>query len=647
MGFNLAGAITGFVNESHKLHEEANKDATLKLKQGEAKDKHDLTQAHIYKLMSGGGKGGGAKPMSEYQRAMLPERLAKSKREAEKFEMQKAGTWNPSGRGGGIQIPSVESATDFGGTKPALPTTRTFTPAAPAVPTNSVNASSVPAPDDTEEPEEEEDDTDTDAEAQPTPKMYAGGMVSKPAVGSYAGGGAVQQFPPVQDNDASQTATPAPTPAVGGPAPQAAPAPTPAPAKPKGWNNSIGFDTTEVLDSWKKAPDPTEGKSGAIGESTPKKDPANVNPVRFGLAAMQEVYGTSKGASALDKGHSAIVEGVTKKPNAMTDQQYQQVAKVVDPHDELTEGARLIASLNAGVKNALSKGDVKSAKALAVGMVEMSAINSEKYGRYAMELIQKGDTKGAVHFLQKAYDTMPDGKELDAFVAPDGLVHARTRDSEGNVQDLGAFGGQQLMKVATGVANGSTYWQTMSRLAGMKPDKPKEAKPTPVPKLSDRTSAAKNIEDAASGFDLGKDLKPEDAKIVSDGVKSVAAQIHVSNDMDPAMSIRATKELISVDGKGAKLTPLQGGGASAVLADGSTLKLSNNALAQIASLRGRAQSIKDEHMAKTASEKETEAKKQQLIEEEKKKRQQINTGRATTTGAISSKAYIPELAGQR
>jgi hypothetical protein len=473
----------------------------------------------------------------------------------------------------------------------------------------------VPTPEDTEETEEEDDTTDDTGDTQAEPQMYAGGMVSKPAVGRYAEGGAVQQFPPVQDNDASQTAAPAPQPAVGGPAPQAAPAPQPAPqaapaaAPPakKGWNNSIGFNTSEVIDSWKNAPEPEASKQGAVGEAAPKKDPTDVNPVRFGLAAMQDLYSTSKGASALDKGHSAMVEGVTKKPNAMSDQQYQQIAKVVDPHDELTENARLIASLNAGVKNALSKGDVKSAKALAVGMVEMSAINSEKFGRYAMELMQKGDAKGAVTFLQKAYDVMPDGKKIEAFIGPDNLVHARTVDSDGNVQDLGKFGGPQLVKLATGVANGSTYWQTMSQIAGMKPDKPaQQPKPMGVPKLSDRTNAAKNIEDAASGFELGKETEGT--------VKSIASQIHVSNDADPAMSIRAALKLTDAKNKpDYKLTPSQDGSATAEFKDGTQLKLSRNALAQIALARAAAQKGKEVADTKTAETKATEDKKKALL----------------------------------
>jgi hypothetical protein len=508
----------------------------------------------------------------------------------------------------------------------------------------------VPAPEDTEAPaeadetEEEDDTTDDTDDTEQTPKMAAGGMASRPAVGYYADGGTAQQFPPVQDNDASQTAVSQP--AVGDPAPlPASPPPTPPPppaasASKKGWNNSIGFNTSEVIDSWKNAPEP-EGwsKQGAVGEA-PKKDPTDVNPVRFGLAAMQEAYSTSKGASALDKGHSAMVEAVTKKPNAMSDAQYQQIAKVVDPHDELTENARLIASLNAGVKNALSKGDVKSAKALAVGMVEMSAINSEKFGRYAMELMQKGDAQGAVTFLQKAYDVMPDGKKIEAFIGPDNLVHARTIDSDGNAQDLGKFGGPQLVKLATGVANGSTYWQTMSQIAGMKPDKPtQQPKPMGVPKLSDRTNAAKNIEDAASGFELGKETEGT--------VKSIASQIHVSNDADPAMSIRAALKL--TDAKNApdyKLTPSQDGSATAEFKDGSVIKLSRNALAQIALARASAQKGKEAADAKTAEEQAQEKKKQGLISDlqtQQAAERDKQRSKVMTPGAIGRGAYIPEL----
>jgi hypothetical protein len=643
LGFNVAGFINGFLAQSEKIHKDQLADQTMKLKVGEAADKHMLAQAHssYYAALTNSKTAGGvsAKDASVIARRAEGVRAsqAKDRRDAERFELQKQGKWDPSGRGAagpkGALPPldeapgAVQAAQDRLGGAPAqqgaIPGTNGVVRpwpaqggAVPAVGGASAPGTQAAAEDDEEsqtaetEPDEgDEDDEPVERAAKGgmVGKYAAGGMVGKPAVGCYADGGAVQPQP--------QQAPQQPQPAIGGQPQQAMPPVQDFNATPadsgKSWNNDEGFDTKSVLAGWKAAPEPASKAAATDGAS--KSDPANVNGARFALSAMQDVYRASKGASALDAGHQAMVDGIGKKENAMTDAQYKQLGQAVDPRGQLNESAGYIARLDATIKSSLVRGDQKAAKALATSLTEYGALKSEQYGNYALDLMKKGDMQGAIHFLEKAYDFQPDGKTLQATVGSDGLVHAQTTDADGKVADLGKFSAQQVLKVTLGLANGSEYYQAMARIAaGGKADKPAAApKPMPVPPVSARHTAAQAID-----TEHAQTITREDGKVgpkwtipaeTKDLEASIAAQLHASSNVDPAAAVRAVSELTNLsDKKTFKMQPNQDGTATAVLGDGTRLQLSSSSVAQLGAVRAKKEEMKKAAEAKASADKKKE-----------------------------------------
>jgi hypothetical protein len=76
-------------------------------------------------------------------------------------------------------------------------------------------------------------------------------------------------------------------------------------------------------------------------------------------------------------------------------------------------------------------------------------------------LLRQGKDKEAADIVSRAYDFVPNGSQIKASQGQDGQLHAVTTDADGNERDLGAFNRQHLIKLATGVANGSAYMQQL------------------------------------------------------------------------------------------------------------------------------------------------------------------------------------------
>lgn len=622
MGFNLAGAISGFINESHKVHAEQVQDEGLKLKQGAAADAHSMNavKMNYYKALTNYKTGGGSTP---YQQARMQRMAAATKHSEtsdklarEKFEFAKA---NPKGPKGAISLDpaddAVRAAQDRVGGQPtqgAIPGMNGAVRPWPGDSTPAVGGTPGAQEPEEEEPTSEPDDADEEGDDEEgTQRFAAGGLVQKP---HYAEGGAL---------DTQQLQQAGAQPAIGG-----APAPAPQPqqqmppvqdlnataAQSGSDKNDVGFDAKEVLNSWKKAPEPAKKTKTAATDGAPKGNPTDINPVRFGLSAMQSLYQASNGASALDAGHAHMAMAVQHSDGAMTDKQYDALGTAVDPNKQLSTAAGLIARLDATTKSSLARGDYKSAQTLAHSLLMYGKVQSETFGNKALGMLKTGDLAGAGKMLERAYEWSPDGGKLTATVGPDGLLHAQQTSADGKTTDLGAFSAQNVFKFTLGVASGGEYMKHLAQVASGKVDeKPaKEAKPMAVPKLGDRKNARQAVDDELVQKVDGKDepkwpghSHPEFKEMVA----SIGSQIHASNDADPAASLRAITELTNVTGeKTYKMQPNPGGGAIATLADGSQVKLSTNTLAQLGALITKKQEFKKKADDKAAVDKETETK---------------------------------------
>jgi hypothetical protein len=294
------------------------------------------------------------------------------------------------------------------------------------------------------------DDDSFDSGAAPTPYAGAGSPGASydydssvdDGTRNFAAGGPVgdsdsddpsiqhHDSPAVSDNDQDDSA------------PQAQPASQPQGGTQMG--NSYGFDVASTLKRW-------------------SIDPSR-NPVKVGMDAFA---GDLKGNGAVDSGVAGqqVIKDIHTNKDAANQQEVTGIDNALDKGGELAPSARAIARLDAATNYWLAKGDVQKASNVAKALLLYGKAQSQQFGDEALTALKKGDMAGAVKYITQAYDQVPDGQQLKAAVGPDGHVQASVVGADGKEQPLGAFGPEQVYKLALGVKSGTEYMNRLSLIA--------------------------------------------------------------------------------------------------------------------------------------------------------------------------------------
>lgn len=378
-----------------------------------------------------------------------------------------------------------------------------------------------------------------------------------------------------------------------------------------GTSTKDGFDMNEALNRWK------------TGETQ--------NPVALGLKGIIQTYGLA-GRGALPGEDRSLQDNQQRfhrgEGVALNDQELHAMDRTVDPANELNASARMVKKLDMGVNYWIAKGDPQKASKVAQALIMRAKLDAEKYGRYAVNELRQGNTAHALDFLKKAYDLVPDGQHLDASVTPDGKIAARVIDSAtGEAHDLGQLDAPQVLRFATGVANGQEYMIRMAQIASGNIGRQVQKENTPpkenVPKLKDRTEAAGAIDTAMQPGEGGKPIVSLPAGH-EDTVKDIARQVlGARNNIMPNDAVRIANGLVDPTKPNDMLQPQQDGSAVVKLGDGRTINVPRNAVLQIAAVRGALMKKKGEEDAKAKADADAAAerdKKRSAIKSEQGKR---------------------------
>ena len=182
---------------------------------------------------------------------------------------------------------------------------------------------------------------------------------------------------------------------------------------------------------------------------------------KFSLAAnASEAVPTRDNSANLRRFHSG--------DGAASAADHAAVSKAVDPNNQLKESLRDAAGLNAVYQHYLKRGDYNKASQAAGALILHLRNVSSKYGNQAVTAIKNGDLQGGLDNTKKAFDKVPNGTSLEGNVNRDGTVNLAEKDHAGRTITQSRLTPQQLLTAATGLKNGTGYFQVLQAAAGKK-----------------------------------------------------------------------------------------------------------------------------------------------------------------------------------
>lgn len=326
--------------------------------------------------------------------------------------------------------------------------------------------------------------------------------------------------------------------------------------------------------------------SGAGAPVPTKANPeAGFNPVALGAKGLMETYklGDQKGVD-VDGNHKRLAN----HEGAYSDEEIKAINKAVDPNGELSESARVIARLDAGVKYHLARGDQKKAAEMAKSLLAYGGLQASKFGAAAARAMQVGKNDEAAKYIALGLDQVPDGRSIGVAADKNGAFHATAKDPQtGEVHDLGNFDTAQVMKLALGLQSGQEFYTRVAQIAGGNFGKSvtnQGNKPAPGEKiapLANRERATKMIDSVTDKFKPTEGADPRHFE----EAKSIASQMLHTNNIDPTNAMRFVGMMTDIKQQPQAKVIQKDGGGVLVEWQGQQLKLSTNMIAQIGLLR--------------------------------------------------------------
>lgn len=136
--------------------------------------------------------------------------------------------------------------------------------------------------------------------------------------------------------------------------------------------------------------------------------------VKAGLDYIQKnILSPPRGAAlGADPNAAAAQQKFDTNDHGLTSSQYNALAKQVDPEGKLPEAERVLKVQQDLYDFYMARGYPQKAAGAAASVMMYGRRVSQLSGTMAQAAAEKGDLVGAANWMAKAYETMPDGKEL-------------------------------------------------------------------------------------------------------------------------------------------------------------------------------------------------------------------------------------------
>jgi muramidase (phage lysozyme) len=204
-----------------------------------------------------------------------------------------------------------------------------------------------------------------------------------------------------------------------------------------------------------------------------KATPALVSDVRKavdgGVRFIQKHFNIgNEGAVPMPEDDATTATGARRFASgegAATQEELEAIDGQIDPNRELDEGHRNMLRMAKTMRWYQGRGREEEAQAAAASYMQYGAARMSKLGSLAEVAYQNGDVDKAVQYLEKAYEMIPDGAEVNVRVNEStGKLEAIHTDSDGDETFMEVDPGE-LPGLLKSVQDKSMYWNSIFRLA--------------------------------------------------------------------------------------------------------------------------------------------------------------------------------------
>jgi hypothetical protein len=204
----------------------------------------------------------------------------------------------------------------------------------------------------------------------------------------------------------------------------------------------------------------------------------------------------------LETHHAAVPEAVPPNPDgqralahnvgAASPEELKVVDQTIDPKGQLPPEMLEIARYNAQYKYWKSLGEDGKADRAAWSMVSAARRAATQYGAIALSI---DDPKKRAEVIAKAYSRLvPDGNTMEIKGSSPQGVKFEISDPKGNLTEKGVMAVDDMVKMATGMVNGTQWLQSMVQFATAAPTNAEKA-------LEKRSAARTEFEKSIAGTD--------------------------------------------------------------------------------------------------------------------------------------------------
>lgn len=153
--------------------------------------------------------------------------------------------------------------------------------------------------------------------------------------------------------------------------------------------------------------------------------------------------------------------------DALSPQEMELARRAVDPQGKLTESQRNMAALGSVYQHWANKGDPERAQKVAFQMLQHFRLASQRYAAIAAAAAEQGNMDVATKAALKAYANVPDGRDMQVTLNPDGTMKYNYTDENGKTISKGIATPQEFAAAAMGLARGG-FDQSILSAAGQR-----------------------------------------------------------------------------------------------------------------------------------------------------------------------------------
>lgn len=268
--------------------------------------------------------------------------------------------------------------------------------------------------------------------------------------------------------------------------------------------------------------------------------------------------GAAIGQAAPDR--ATKMQAFAMNANAPTSNDIAEIDRTIDPKGELAPHLRSIARLNGMYDFYLKQGNPEKASKMAWSMAQYARKMAMSGGAQMQALIEKGNMAGAAKVFEKVYEEMPNGNDIKVKPVKGGIEY-KVFDIDGNPTDGGRLAIDEVMRLATGMQNGTAWFQGMGYMAGQYKEQQRGkgnrmSTPNNRAPSAPRLTAAERAAQAEAQAET--QARGQRGQAVTDRATALQGQ---SPDLTPSetnVSINTPPELATVEGVPQSALPVQG-----------------------------------------------------------------------------------------